>query len=334
MDLMKTVLVLGMIFAHTIQFLGNKGTGIGFIISQYINLITFSGFMFCFAYVCNIAYISKNKEVVKSKIMRNIIELLIIFYISGIAFEAFVSKDLSVLKIVKILLLQSIPGYSEFLISFCGLNVVLFVFFNQIKKIISNRKLLIITTVSTLLLTFIPYKLIFFNPIGIFIGSNKFACFPIVQYICYFLIGAYFQKNKIIYSTKVFILFLISSLSMFLYIIVNNRIPNRFPPSMFWIIGGSIFIYCYYIISSFIVKRINIANKIYFIGENTLYFLLLSNLILFVMKYSDIRLSNLICFIVSIIITVICYFIIYIYHNRKESRLENNYTNKENILSE
>lgn len=316
-DLVKLLLVVGMILAHTIQFLGDSKSGVGFIISQYINLITFSGFMFCFGYVCNIAYLSKDKEVVKKKIIRNIIELLFIFYISGIAFTIFVTKDLSNFELIKILLLQSIPGYSEFLISFCALNVVLLIFFDNIKNIIDNKKKLFSTIGITLLLTFIPYNLVFFKPLGVFIGSNRFACFPIVQYSCYFLIGAYFQKNKIIFSKKAFVLFLTCSLSMGIYILINNKIPNRFPPSMLWIVGGSIFIYCYYILSYIVTKKIKINNKLYFIGENTLYFLLLSNIVLFIMKYMNIRISIIMCFLVFLIITISTYYLIYIYNNKR-----------------
>ncbi|MGG7131502.1 hypothetical protein [Clostridium perfringens] len=47
-DFMKTILVFGMIEAHVIQFLGNQLNKLQYINSIFINLITFSGFMFCF----------------------------------------------------------------------------------------------------------------------------------------------------------------------------------------------------------------------------------------------------------------------------------------------
>lgn len=65
-DFMKTLLVIGMIIGHCIQLIGKtsiKTTNI----SNLINLITFSGFIFCFGYSVSISYLNKNKNMVIKK---------------------------------------------------------------------------------------------------------------------------------------------------------------------------------------------------------------------------------------------------------------------------
>ena len=64
-DLLKAILVLNMILAHTFQLI--LGMSIEPINSTnrimiYINLTTFSGFLFCFGYSSYIAYLSKDKK--------------------------------------------------------------------------------------------------------------------------------------------------------------------------------------------------------------------------------------------------------------------------------
>lgn len=137
-DMLKTLLVIGMILAHCIQLIG-KPTPLTNAISTGVNLITFSGFLFCFGYAVSIAYLGKSKDYVKNKIIRNCIELLIVYYISGISYELFVTKQLSLIKLMKILILLHIPGYSEFLAGFFVLNLLTLIFFNQIVKILNSK---------------------------------------------------------------------------------------------------------------------------------------------------------------------------------------------------
>lgn len=280
-DFVKILLVTGMVIAHSIQLLCNTNSRFAPIISNYINLITFSGFMFCFGYAANIAYLKKSKNEVIHKLLKNFIKLLIIFYISGFGYEQFVSKNLSILEMLRILLLFRIPGYSEFLASFFILNLVILIFFEQLKKIIKNNKLLLIAIIISLLSTYIPYRYININQIGLIFGSEKFACFPILQYLYYFLLGAYFQEKEIDINFKYIGISVLMSTSYIIYVIINKQLPLRFPPSLLWIVGGSLFVYIYYLISIYVSKNIKTNSKVYFIGENTIYFLLISNLSIF-----------------------------------------------------
>lgn len=256
-----------------------------YINSIFINLITFSGFMFCFGYVSNIVYLKKtDNNIIKKKLFKNFIKILIGFYISGISYIILVENKFSILELIKVIFLFKIPGYSEFLITFAILNLVILAFLKQINYLLENKKVLILIIIISILSTFIPYQLVKFNQLGLFIGNNKFSCFPLLQYSSYFLIGAYFSRYKLKYNFKVLFGSLTFLILFILYVLVCKKLPNRFPPEALWILGGSFFIYMYYLISSFLSIRIK-NNSIYFLGENSLDFLILSNIFLFLVYY-------------------------------------------------
>lgn len=316
-DMLKTLLVIGMILGHCIQLIGNSSI-ITRCISDLINLITFSGFLFCFGYAVSITYLDKNKNIIGKKLIKNCTELLIVFYLSGVGYTILVNKEFSISKLIKILTLSHIPGYSEFLASFLVLNIFTLIFFNQIKKIIECPKYIVIILVFSLLLTFIPYEYITINQIGLIIGSTQFPCFPILQYCGYYILGMYFQRYKIIFTTRYFILSAIATGIFIKYVMTYKEIPSRFPPSIFWIIGAAGIIYIYYLVSIFLATKINKNNKLYFIGENTLYFLLGSNIILFYLNgIYNVKLNFKINLIVSMLIIILCYILIYIVRNMK-----------------
>ncbi len=60
-DTMKSILIIFMILAHIIQFFPVWWWKTEHI-SNYVNLTTFSGFMFTFGYVCYKAYIGKEMD--------------------------------------------------------------------------------------------------------------------------------------------------------------------------------------------------------------------------------------------------------------------------------
>lgn len=312
-DFMKVILVIGMIEAHVIQFLGNLSNKLQSINSDFINLITFSGFMFCFGYVSNIVYFKKTNNNVKKRLFKNFIRILIGFYISGSAYILLVERQFSVLELVKMIFLFKIPGYSEFLITFAILNLAILVFLEQIKCILENKKLFIGIIIISLLTTFIPYQMVKFTQIGLIIGSNKFSCFPLIQYSSYFLIGAYFNKYKIKYNFKIMWIFGILEFLFIINSLINKKLPNRFPPEILWILGGMFFVYIYYLISIYLSEKIKIKS-FYFIGENTLDFLIVSNIILFLIYnfYGKLYLGFGSIFIITLVVLLISYFIIYL----------------------
>lgn len=135
-DILKGILTLQMVFAHCIQFFGDLGKNqIAYHISEYINLTTFSGFLFCFGYVSDLAYFGKEWRGCAGKILKNALRLLVCFYISSFCFGIFVENiPLDREAVLEIFMLKRLAGYSEFLFSFALIMVlecILFPFFSR-----------------------------------------------------------------------------------------------------------------------------------------------------------------------------------------------------------
>ena len=91
--------------------------------NAYVNLTTFSGFLFCFGYVCWSAYIDTDKKEVEKKLLHGAVKTLAAYYVSGISYLIFYGKPS--IDILSVLLLQKIPSLSEFLLSFLLIYIIL-----------------------------------------------------------------------------------------------------------------------------------------------------------------------------------------------------------------
>lgn len=141
LDMLKIILVVGMIAAHVFQLLynGDMFSRVVGKFSLFINAITFSGFLFAFGCATQLAYLRKprNKKLMK-KLMKNGLRLLVAFYISGFAYTLLVSHSLTILEAVKILCLWRIPGFSEFLLSFAMLMPLVWFLYRPLNVICSR----------------------------------------------------------------------------------------------------------------------------------------------------------------------------------------------------
>ena len=140
LDIMKSILVLGMIAAHVFQLCYVGGNRYIALFSLYINIITFSSFMFCFGCTSYLAYFKNSRSETNCRLKRIFFRLLVSFYISGFAYLLFVNNSNNGLEYVKVIMLWRIPGYSEFLISFALLNVVLLLCKRKIAELLNGSK--------------------------------------------------------------------------------------------------------------------------------------------------------------------------------------------------
>lgn len=215
--------------------------------------------------------------------IRNFIKTLIAYYISAFGYWIFVEKTISYGNFFKILFLNKIEGYSEFLLSFAFMYILIFLFNRYLVKLRKRQfvELIIFSYISILIGKHIRLPNTIFE---IVLGGNSIYClFPILQYSSYFYIGYFFSKRKILFDKRITFFALISFFSFSIYYIMFGKMPNRFPPSIFWILGGYFPIYTYYIF----VKMFNfqfIFSKLSNIGSNSLIYLVVSNLVIFVAR--------------------------------------------------
>ncbi len=284
-DCFKGILTIQMILAHCFQFFSNLEVEKGWhFITDYINLTTFSGFVFAFGYVSYQSYIQTEFSIGLKKIGKNIIRLMLAFYISSFAFVIFIEgmpfrKD----RILEILLLKRLAGWSEFLVAFAGVMLVTILFWKLLKS--QNIKYLWIIAGASILVCMLPHMEV--KPIvGMFIGGYGGAYYPVFPYYLYFVIGVYFVRKEVKFNWYVLVASIVGSGYMIVdAILLSKGWPSRFPLSLAWLFGAMLFLYGYYLISGLL------GTNRYFlwlsdIGKNSLSYLLLSNIIIFSLKQS------------------------------------------------
>ena len=288
-DIFKGLLVIGMVYAHVMQFFSNTHnypvTG---TLIDFFNIVTFSGFVFSFGYVSQLAYYRKPFNQVYKKMLVTALKTLIAFYISGLFFRLFIDgRTLDWELVLPILILSDIPGWSEFLVSFFFIMLIGLIFFKPLLWVVERKKWFWLICVLFLGTTFIPYELITFNQLGLIIGSTKFASFPVVQYFPFYLLGMYFSKRKITFHWHVLWISFLLTFIFFAYLLIEDGLPSRFPPSILWIIASPAFLYMYYLLSRYLNRMHTFINPLRFMGRYVLFYLLMSNIMIFALKHSQ-----------------------------------------------
>lgn len=287
MDVVKGLLVIGMVYCHILQFFVDLGGSfLARQITFYINAVTFSGFVFTFGYTSYIAYFSKSFRESYQKILRSFLKLLGAFYISGFSYRILAERKPYFKGLAEpILLLKDIPGWSEFIISFAMLMLVSLILFVPLKKIVEHKRLFWIVTVALLFTTWIPYERVTSIHLGLFIGTTRFAAFPVLQYMPYFLLGIYFKRYEIKpdrwLALGATILTGIAVISMGMH---QWAEPGRFPPTLMWIVLPALPLAIYFFIGHLIQTFELKWNWLFVLGQNSMIYLLLSNIVIFALN--------------------------------------------------
>ncbi|TWP29028.1 hypothetical protein ETU08_04665 [Apibacter muscae] len=301
---MKCLLLLGMLLGHTLFFVYDRDLFFSkyyvdnkyfllALVAEFLHLITFSGYFFCWGFLCNIVYFNSSKpKQVRKKIFYSAIRMLIAYYISAFSYRFLFDPGIKKTNVINILKLKDVPGFSEFILAYFGLMLVILIFFPWIRKISKlNGYYIILFSILLFSLSYIiPYDKIGAR-LGLYLGSTKYALFPILLYFPYFLLGVYFSKSKRIKQNVFVIIFLMfGTASYIVYFYKKGVPPTRFPPRFEWLVGAMFFVYMYYVISICLDKWIvknnnynmkNLSNFAILLGQNTLFYLILSNIFLF-----------------------------------------------------
>jgi hypothetical protein len=280
----KAILVVGMIFGHSLSILTKNPPGLFGAFVTYINLVSFSGFYFAYGYLFQKVYMQRDS--INARFLKGTFKTLIAFYICAICYRIFVDPGVwpNSKQIVDILILNDIPLYSEFLLSFFALSLLFFIFFKPLKRFLDSNIVILVLAAVSLLSTFIPYQYINSNQIGLLIGTYNFHAFSVLQYLVFFLLGVFFAKNNIIYTKLGLLISIVGTGSFCIYFVLKHAYPTRFPVSLLWLIGSFLFLYVYFILSEYLSKKIGLIRPLDSIGENTLFYLVVSDAALFAMK--------------------------------------------------
>jgi hypothetical protein len=285
-DIFKGLLVIGMVLVHIMQFFSDSMISVAVThVVNYGNLITFSGFVFCFGYAVSISYLNRSYDKVWRKLLKNTFKTLLAFYISGIAFKLFIGRSpLEYETFKSVFILKDIPGWSEFLASFAYFNFVTLILFIPFKKLINNKLAFWGVFFILLLTSFMPYEKITYNQLGILIGTKNFACFPVLQYMPFYILGMYFEKYKIRFNVKLMLGALVLSAAPMYRLLGEGKLPERFPPEASWITAPMLILYVYFIISKYMAAYAPYLKPIIGLGQNALFSLVMSNVLIFTLK--------------------------------------------------
>lgn len=319
-DILKGMLVFGMVLSHVAGLLSSNADFPVKHVWLLTGLVTFSGFVFSFGYVCQLAYFGKDFQSSYQRMLTTALKPLIAFYISGIYWRAFVDKNLDFKGVLKILVLRDIPPFSEFLVSFSLIILVSLLLFSQIQKITANHKHFWLTFLLLLLTTFIPYSWINISQLGLLIGTDRFPTYPVLQYFSIYLVGVYFAKHRIITNKWVAAISTIGFVGFVLVYLYTRQLPSRFPPSLLWITTSLFFVYFYYLFARYLSKQRILSTILSAWGKNVLFYLLMSNLIIFTFRgaYEPVDLSLPISIGITLLMLLMIHFLISIVATQKQ----------------
>lgn len=285
-DVMKGILVIQMVLCHCIQFFGNDSWPIQKQVCDYINLTTFPGFLFAFGFACNYAYFSKSFIKAVPRMIKTAVKMLLAFYISSICYIAFVEYDYYDPRVpLQVVRLEKYAGWSEFLASFFAIMLIgaaLFVAFQRI-----NVWILAGIGVIGFALTYLPYSRITNPWVALIVGSRHYITFPILQYLFYFAAGVWLCKNGMKRWKWMLAVAFLLSVPEFVHYLGTDGLSDRFPPDGAFVFGASVIVFLYYVLS----RKLSGMNVriLSVIGEDSIFYLLFTNIIIFAFAGSRFR---------------------------------------------
>lgn len=305
LDTFKGYLTFLMVYCHVLQFFGDSALSPqNEYWMQAANLLVFPGFVFAFGQNVQRSYYAKPLRQAAPRMMKGALRLYAVFIFSGLSFRVLrENKPLRSSTLWRILLLQDIPGWSEFIIAFALFFLLALALYYPMKKWKGPLFPAVLGTLS-LLTAFIPYGSVVDPRAQLLIGGRSFACFPVAQYLAYFCLGlalarARGQKKTLI--TLFLLCAVLSGLGLGRALSLG-RLPERFPPDIGWVLLPFLPLALLYLLSAGLERaRIplpreirghsNLSLPLYplrSLGRNSMLHLLLSNLLIFTMAGKNI----------------------------------------------
>jgi len=285
-----------MVYGHVMQFFADgEMFEMVYPLIDLINLTVFPTFVFYFGVTAVLAYLDKPYRKALPGMVKTTLRSLVVFYLSGIGYRVLrEGKPFAVGTVRRILKLQDIPGWSEFLVSFALYSMLLILAFQGLKWL-SQRPIasLLAGAVCLACCVFVPYSRIRPVQLQLIIGGSDFACFPIVQYMPYFLAGMIYARGDRRMRCKLLAIAAVGTAAGGIYVRLAGGLPGRFPPEWAWIALPAMNTAVVVLISCGLcllegegIRRIAraLCDVLAHFGSRSLYYLLTSNLVLFALS--------------------------------------------------
>jgi hypothetical protein len=285
LDLLKTLLVCGMVGAHVIQLitLAPRPEARGF--SDVINLVAFSGFMFAFGIGVGLPRSGDGEKRSLWRRLRPVLLLLLATYVSSVAFVVLVDRaPLTPALLYDLLTLTRLFGWSEFLASFFVLYLLLAVMRPWLVRIGQNPWTLVgavgLGLASTLIVVDWPLPVL-----ASVVGTTRFPSFPLLAYLPWFFLGIWYGTHPLRWWH--FALAALATASFYYFTTTRGGFPERFPATIQWVSGSALFLLPLFRMARLVGNHVKIPSVLLMPGRHVLSFLVLSNLIIFATRYLE-----------------------------------------------
>lgn len=190
----------------------------------------------------------------------------------------------------KLLLALQLPGYSEFLLSFALLYVLVWALHGALRRVVAHGWAVALAAAAGLALTWFPYSRVHLPVLGALVGMQGASVFPLAQYAAYFLLGAWFSGRTTRFSAPVAMCAALGTAAFYVFYAVRGEYPARFPPTALWVAGGAAWVYAAWLVCMRTASwRAVRALRLAFAGRHSLWFLTASNIMLFVLHRAGLR---------------------------------------------
>ena len=288
-DVLKGAAVCCMVFAHTVQLLPPGGDACTQFAYYFVNLTAFPAFLFCFGYACRRAYLQKPRAAAARGLARGFCKTMAALYACGLAW-LLCTGGFGPKAAAKLLLALQLPGYSEFLLSFALLYVLVWALHGALRRVVAHGWAVALAAAAGLALTWFPYSRVHLPVLGALVGMQGASVFPLAQYAAYFLLGAWFSGRTARFSAPVAMCAALGTAAFYVFYAVRGEYPARFPPTALWVAGGAAWVYAAWLVCMRTASwRAVRALRLAFAGRHSLWFLTASNIMLFVLHRAGLR---------------------------------------------
>lgn len=285
LDIFKSLLTVGMIHAHVIQFLIADKTVADRIISQTINLTTFSGFVLAYGMGIGLARAQRPHNVPRALV--RVLQIYLAYFLSAIGYVVLVEKsDFDTTSVLQVLFMTRLTGYSAFLATFFVLGILVTFCRPEMARIASSKATLALCFVLSIASTFVVFSNGSLPFLGTIIGTTARPSFPFFPYSLWFYTGYLFTQRRFGLNKMTFVAAAGLTAVFLTFAAIHHGLPSRFPPSFLWVIGPSLILWIYlcfsHVVETTAGRAVEVISRP---GEFTLFFLTVSNLILFSITY-------------------------------------------------
>ena len=284
LDLLKTLLVAGMISAHVIQLVTEEPPRWAWIWSDVVNLVTFSGFMLAFGLGVGLSAGRERRRSWGERALP-VIKMLVAVWISSSGFLLLVERTpIDGWLVREVMTTEVLFGWSEFLTSFLVLYILLAVARPLFVRVATRPAWLIAACIGALATTMVTTDA-HWPLIGGLVGHRGYPNFPVLSYLPWFLIGIHLGARGHRISAGDVAAGAAATGAFLLYLWQEERLPERFPPSLLWIIGPGLPLMLYLWVAERAARHVPRPGIALAAGRHVLASLMLSNLLIFAGRY-------------------------------------------------